>query len=304
MRRTGLFRGMLRGAVAGAILAAGSLTAFAAASIRLPDGRMLSVWESRTAVRSLDGSGRTSTLAYSISGPAGVFQGAIPGTEDAARDVSPRLAIDPASGHAIAVWTRFDGVYEKIAYARLEGSSWLDLHFLTFGGGDDAEPRVVVARDGAFLFWISQGDRHVYVPVEISAGRLLGGPRELRLGSHGPSFTTQGGMDTPIILKTHDGGGRNSQLPWTPSGDLTVSGGVDAPVVIDHHKKASLWGAGGSPDCRNAVVVLPNPTETLLRVFSFTNGVMREIGRVHLPESIPDGLADQTAAAYLNAYCN
>ncbi len=301
MRRTRLFRGILRGAVTGAVLAAASLTAFAAASTRLPDGRILSVWESRGSIRFLNGAGSASSLAYSISSPAAMLQGTIPGTADAARDAWPRLAIDPVSGDAIAVWSRFDGVHDKIAYARLEGSAWLDLHFLTFGGGDDAEPRVVVARDGAFLFWISEGDRYLFVPFDLSTGRLFGVPRELRPESSGPSATTQGSQDVPINLRGPDG--KNSQLLWSPSGNVTVSGGSDVPVVISH-KKASIWGAGGSPDCRNAVVVLPNPAGTLWRVFSFTNGLTREIGRVHLPASIPDGLADQTAAAYLNAYCN
>lgn len=306
MRRMGLIRGMLQGAVLCAVIAAATLQSFAAASIRLSDGSLLSVWEARTRARSQNGDGLGSFLAYSISGPAGIIQGTIAGTEDSARDGSPRLAIDPVSGNAVVLWSRFDGVYNKIAYARLEGAAWLDLHLLTFGSGDDTEPRVVVARDGAFVFYIAQADRYLSFPVDLSTGRLLGSPHELPPGPRGPGVSTQASQDVPVVVHGNGSGSKGHLSLWSPSGNLTVSGNSDVPVVVggDNHGRASLWGASGIPACRNAVVVLPNPAETLLRILSYSNGSAREIGRVHLPASIPDGLADQTAAAYLNAYCN
>ena len=300
-----LTRGILRGVATAFVLAAASLQVFAAASVRLPDGTLLAVWEVRARVRPHDPDGGGSYLAYSVTGPDAVIQGTVTGTDDPAADAAPRLAIDPTSGQAVALWSRFDGVYSKIAYAKFSGASWSSPHFLTFGSGDDTEPRVAVARDGAFLFYISGGNRYLYAPVELTNGHLSGSPRDLL---QGPSAAPRAVADIPVNLKCRHCSG-TSLVGWS-SGGVSVNAATDIPVVIGtdggggNQKRASLWGTGSRTDCRNAVVVLPNPTATLLRVLSFTDGSTREIDRVHLPASIPDGLADQTAADFLNTYCN
>ncbi|HEU4401648.1 MAG TPA: hypothetical protein VFT43_06035, partial [Candidatus Polarisedimenticolia bacterium] len=104
----------------------------AATLVTTSDGRTYAVWERRA----------PSAIAFSFTDATESAAGIIPVTDDVARDTSPALALDPRTGSVVAVWSRFDGSYFKIAYARLESGIWVDFHYLTFGRGNDALPRL------------------------------------------------------------------------------------------------------------------------------------------------------------------
>ena len=167
-----------------------------------------------------------------------------------AAQVTP-VILDPASGRQIAVWSAFDGVSSKIAYARLENGIWTDYHYLTFGRGHHTEPRIAVTRDGAFLFWIADGQRYLYAPLDLDRGRLHAGPRQVpldRSGLHliGGGAGTEGGTDVPVVteecppeepdceLVSASNGNDPRRLKLTEGGgDASADGGTDVPVVTE-----------------------------------------------------------------------
>lgn len=165
------------------------------------------------------------------------------------------VTLDPVSGRQVAVWSQFDGVSNKIAYARLENGIWTDFHYLTFGRGHHIAPRIGISRDGAFLFWVVDGRRYVYAPVDLSSGRLHAAPRRIPLeasgihllgGGSGKGTATEGGSDVPVVTEECP--------PEEPDCDPLVSarddprhrilteGGSDVPVVTEKCPP-------GHPDC-------------------------------------------------------
>jgi hypothetical protein len=156
------------------------------------------------------------------------------------------VTLDPVSGRQVAVWSQFDGVSNKIAYARFENGVWTDFHYITFGRGHHIAPRIGVSRDGAFLFWVVDGRRYVYAPVDLSSGRLHAAPRKVPLeasglhlfgGGSGKGTATEGGSDVPVVTEECP--------PEEPDCDPLVSarddprrqilpeGGSDVPVVTE-----------------------------------------------------------------------
>ncbi len=283
------------GAAGAALLVASLPAAAPAGGVTTSDGTLLSVWVVRS--RSVMGTPAASSIAYSASGPGGTVVGTVGPTGDATPDVSPRLALDPSSGAAALVWSRFEGVYYKISYARYEAGAWVDIHDLTFGTGDDLEPRLATSDAGSFLFWVS-ARRYLYAPVDLALGHLLAPPRALRLdGLHpaGPG-TLRGGSDAPIVW-----GNKKKGSIWEP-GNQTLEGGQDVPVVNGGSNHASLWGVGSQGGCGAIVLVAPL-SNGLLGAYSFSNGTTALVGRAPIPASLPAGYADAVAAAYLNG-CN
>jgi hypothetical protein len=285
-----------RWAAAGAAVLGAWLPAAAAGdAVVTSDGTLLSVWVVRGRARMTEPGGASGTsIGYSASSSAGTVVGTVPPTADAASDLSPRLALDPSSGGAVLVWSRFEGVYSKIAYARFEAGAWVDLHELTFGPGDDLDPRLAVSEQESYLFWFS-GRRYLYAPVDLALGHLLAVPRTLRIDGPRPSgpASAHGGSDAPIVW------GRRGSV-WDPCSPI-VQGGQDVPVV--NGSRDSVWGVGSQGNCRRIVLVVPYSSK-LLGVYSFDRGATTLITRVGLPDLLRPGYADSVASAYLITGCN
>ncbi len=283
-----------------AFLWAASLSSASTRSITTPDGTVVSVWEARA--RGLaadpDASGG-SFLACSISDSSGTWLGTVAPTVDPAIDRHPALAVDPSSGAVVLVWSRFDGVYFKIAYARLEQREWIDFHYITFGPGNDAQPRIGTSATGSYLFWITQGGQYVYAPVEPSGGRLLAAPQGLALGflRNRGLRSISGNTDAPNV----PGKKKNSSV-WGAA-DLTTEGNTDGPNVPGKKKNSSVWAVGSSDACGRLTLVLPDAAADIAHIVAFRNGVKMEIGFVPLPEVVPDGFGDDLAASRLGAGC-
>ena len=234
--------------------------------------------------------------------------GIISPTSDTALDLDPRLALDQ-TGAPVVVWSRFDGTRFKISYARFADGGWSNFHYLTFGDGDDSLPRLGTSDSGSYLFWVAGGNRYWYAPVELSGGHLLATPRGLRLGflrSPGRGGM-HGGTDVPVnfVKNRSSQPVNNSGVLYDPSGTV-VQGGSDVPIVLGRngaHVKSALWGLGASADCHNVVLVVPDPSEEILHVFSFTNGATAEVDRIPTPSGAQDGFAESTASGYLTSAC-
>ena len=296
-------------------LAAACLPASAGSRfLRAGDGSLVAVWEQRG--RALPGRAATiSSIAFSVTDAAGTRTGVVPPTGDTAQDSAPFLAAD-GTGSLVLVWSRFDGVYRKIAYARFTAGTWTGFRFLTFGSGDDDLPIVGAGRDGAFLFYVTRPDRYLYAPIDLETGLLFAAPRAIdviglvrqkpRLALPGAP-ALRGGTDAPINWRhCKDGGNCGSQqLGLFLPGDGTIQGGTDVPIVVNHgNVKASVWGVGGSRACNRLVLVIPTADARTVLVAEFINGRLRLLQRQSLPAQVQERFAETLAESYLPAVCN
>ena len=295
-----------------ALIAASCLPASAATrTVTLAGGASLSVWEQRGRV--VPGRSQAlSSIGYSVTDAAGTHLGIVPITADAARDTAPCLALDE-SGAAVLVWSRFDGSNRKIAYARYSGGAWADAHYLTFGPGDDDEPRIGSDQTGSFLFFVDQADRYQFAPLDMVAGRLFAAPGLVNLGTarrdidpvRTPgSIVTYGSTDVPVVsVKPPDKkpGGTNATRILLP-GQTTIQASVDVPVV-NSRSQAIIWGVGSSEGCRGIVLSIPARDLKSAFVLRFANGPTSLLQRVPLPEHIVDGFGSSLAASYLPLAC-
>jgi len=275
------------------------------------DGSVVVVWEQKG--RSIHG--RTEaiwSIDFSVAGASGTRVGVVPPTRDAARDSSPFLALDD-TGAPVLVWSRFDGVYNKIAYARYTGGDWTDFHYITFGPGDDELPLIATTASGSYLFYTGPSDKYFFAPLDLASGRLFAPPRQIELGIWHrpvPRLTTtgppsaRGGVDVPINnrgckeTKTCSSGGL-SRL--RVSGTPTTQGGVDAPIL---NNRGAIWGAASGNACSHVVLIIPSGDARTAVVVDFHNGVARGLLRLAVPAQ-PDGsFADALASSYLGNLCN
>jgi hypothetical protein len=252
----------------------------------------------------------------------GLLPAAEPGPA-AGTDPAPRLAVDPVSGTLAAVWSRHDGIRSTITYARFESGLWVDFHDLTFGPGNDREPRIGFDRSGAWLFWVTEGGRYLYAPIDLSRGRLHAVPRSLpgSLAASGPASgpRTSGDLsldatDAPIPpTKTCKGDGctSGSSLLAAP-GDGTVQA-TDAPIPPGrgnpnggggpNPNEASAWGAGSDSSCGSIVLVVPARDGRSASVVRFSSGLAAPADRIGLPSPVPPGFGDHAALTYLPSLC-
>ena len=301
-------------ALLGLVVSCLPASAAAPRSVRAGDGSLVSVWEERGRA----GPGRTggnSSIAYSVTDAAGTRVGTVSPTGDAGRDSAPFLALD-GSGSPVLLWSRFDGVYRKIAFSRFTAGAWTGFRFVTFGPGDDELPLVGVGQDGSYLFFVVQPDRYYYAPIELATGLLIGPPRAIdvvglgqqkpRLNSPGaPSL--QGGGDVPVNWRgCRDGGncpGVQGQL-YLP-GDSTVQGGIDVPIGVHQcNVKTSAWGVGSEHGCRKQVLAIPTADAQTVLVAEFHNGRFRLLVRRPLPPEAQDQFGQSLADLLLPAVCN
>jgi hypothetical protein len=308
--------------VAAAALLIASAPAWAASTVTAPDGTVIAVWEERNRASYIHTpTSERWAIAYSVNDGSGIRSGTIAPTEDVAADTAPFVAWDERSGAAVVVWSRFDGVSRKIAYARYSGGSWTDFHYLTFGTHDDLSPRTGSAAGGSYLFYVSKG-RLTYAPIDLSGGRLLAVPRPL------PSGASPWAWDDDRILSESDG--RGIQCGDTPvvtgattkekKKGATTSSGVydpsdpsllsDTPVVTGKPQKttphtASLWGVGsGGNGCRHVALVLGGAHSDKLTVIRFTEGVVEVIHQVDLPRPVPRGFGQGLADTEARSLCD
>jgi len=277
-----------------------------AESLTLPSGTVLRVWEVRARYMKDSGAESSWYLAYDVTDGTGSTSGLVGGTEDAAPDRTPRLILEPRSRTVALVWSRWDGVYQKIAYSRFESGAWTGMHYLSFGPGDDIEPRLARARNDAFVFWLSES-KYIAAPLEISTGRLLAVPKPMPMrGAWTPALREDDrGVPNNAIVPPN---GRSS--PATPGGRLrdpgtgTVDGVADGPVHPNGHK-ASVWGVGSSGNCARMAVAAPDSEGSHLLIYRLTSGATTIlIKSVDLPSPTPPHFAEISAAAALPAICN
>jgi len=280
-------------------LAASGLPALASPRcLSLPDGSSLEVSEQLRPTLSGEESWR---INYTFTDAYGARTGVVPPTMDATRDSAPFLALD-ATGSAVLVWSRSDGLYRKIAYARFAGGNWTNFHYLTFGVGDDDLPRIGTDMTGSYLFYAARTDKYLYAPLELVTGRLFAAPRFLNVGgtrrdieSPRPpgNVALRGGVDAPVT------GQHGRQLL---AGGMTIEGGTDVPVVSGI--KAAVWAVGSSGDCRHLILVVPARDLESVLVFRFANGLIQLLQRVDMPPQITYRFGADTAASYLPLVCN
>jgi hypothetical protein len=277
-------------------------------SLALPTGAVIRVWEERAAGAGNHGDEAPWFLAYSVSSGKSVTEGIVAGTNDPASDRSPRLARDPRSGEVILVWSRWDGVHRKIASSNFQRNGWADFHYLSFGRGDDIEPRIASGPDGAFVFWLSES-KYMYAPLEIGAGRLLAASRALRLpGALVPSLeseftTTDERTDNPST----GGLGSNPSGSVRSPGSATIDG-QEGPVnppskTSSPPKKGSIWGVGSNGNCHRMTVVVTDGDGTHLLIFRFKNGATNLVRTIDLPSPPPPRFAEIAASSDLGPTC-
>jgi len=290
-------------------LAASGHPALAAArEVTLPDGSRLQVWEQH---RPATPSGEAWWIEYSVEDAQGTRTGVVRPTEDAELDYAPFLAVDE-TGSAVLVWSRSDGVYRKIAYARFSGDNWTNFHFLTFGPGHDDAPRIGTGSTGSFLFYV-RPDKYLYAGIELATGRLVAAPKSLNLGNARreivtpPQFadtTPRGGVDAPIAGLAARAGSRMDPGPRGSrgrAGRLTLRGGTDVPVVSGI--RAAAWGVGSNVDCAQIILVIPTRDLRSVYVFRFVNGVTDILQRLDMPSPVEDRFGANTAESYLPQVC-
>ncbi len=298
---------------AAAVLLAASAPAWAASAITAPDGTVITVWEERNRASRIDAraAGRWA-IAYSVNDGSAIRSGTIAPTEDAAADASPFVTWDDRSGAAVALWSRFDGVFRKIAYARHDGAAWTDFHYLTFGTDDDVSPRAGSAVGGSYLFYASKGGRLMYAPVDLSGGRLLAAPRPLSPGAsawNGDRVLSEsdgrGIQSTDIPNVTGRGKKDGDKLagvssPWDPS----IQGG-DIPTTTGKGGRAGLWGVGsGGNGCRHVALVIGGAHQDTLTIVRFTEGAVEVVRQVDLPRPVPRGFGQSLADAEARSLCD
>jgi hypothetical protein len=306
--------GLAVAAMAG--LAAGLPALASTRSVELADGTSLTVWEQRG--RAVTGRGQEPwSINYSVTDASGTRPGVVPPTADAARDSAPFLSTD-VTGSIVLVWSRLDGPYQKIAYTRFSGGAWTNFHYLTFGPGDDDEPRIGTGMTGSFLFFHTRPDKYQYVPLDLVAGRLFAPPRSVELGSarrdisasrqRGSAATEGGTVDIPVVNRcggnktcSNAVGARAGLLQ--PGGATTQGGTVDIPVV-NNRTKGFVWGVGSSGDCSPMVLVIPSHDLAKVFVFRFASGLTSVLERVSLPSKVEDRFGEGLAASYLPLVCN
>ncbi len=310
--RTG-HRGWLAGLRVFALLIAGAIVpaaALAAESVMLPDGELLTVWESRqrfmisgTTGPATDGT----SIAYSVSGIEGSFSGIVESTEDPAQDTWPRLVVDPESGWPRLVWSRYDGTSLRIAYARYEQDGWTDIRYLTYGPVNSMLPRIALGREGVYLFWVSwESASYMYAPLDLDEGQLRSYPRTLpNYAFPKPPVVDDGGdasaTDAPVVTgDCFDGGCDSSGMLMDPGG--STSGAMDVPIVTG--MEASIWTAGGSAACRSQILVIPNPGLWTASVIRFTHGSVSAIAIANVPSPTPESYGDTISRALLNSTCD
>jgi hypothetical protein len=311
------------GMAALACLLAIALPAAAATSVTTPQGAVVTIWEDHPVTYSGDpGAGRWA-IAYSVRDDSGTRSGTIAPTGDADRDSSPLLLLDQVSGSPVALWSRFDGAFLKIAYARFEGGTFSDFHYLTFGRGDDTLPRIGTGLTGSYLFWVSDGRRYMYAPIDLAGGWLLASPKQLPYGavrsesfplerlSESDSTGARGQGGASGSSKTGVSGGRTtSRTPIDPT-ELSSQGGIDSPGIINHNGgakgggpgKAEIWDVGGQPDCSTLVLVVPDRSLRALYVVKFSNGAFEVLRQIQVPTPLPARFGESVAQAYLASVC-
>ena len=303
MGGTGRVRAIRMAAAALALNAATCLSAFASStSVTLAGGASLTVWEQRGGA--LPGRGReSSSLGYSLMDAAGTHLGLVPTTADAARDTGPCLTLDE-TGSAVLVWSRFDGSFRKIAYARFAGGAWTNVHYLTFGPGNDDEPRIGTSLAGSYLFFYGQPDTYRFAPLDLVTGRLFAAPKTLDLGGAGGNvapqrtpgwFSIQGATDVPVT-------GVKGADPRTGGVRPIIQGAVDVPVT-GSKTHGAIWAVGSGGDCRGIVLVIPGSGLKTALVFRFANGRTSLLQRVDLPAQVSQRFGADLAASYLPIAC-
>jgi hypothetical protein len=294
------------------------LPAFSEQSLVTPSGAVLQVWEHPERPDHGAGSG-SRAIRFAVTDVGGRREGFLPGTEDAALDQHPRLAVDPPRGKPVVVWSHWDGSAQKIAYARFEGGEWRDRHMLTFGPGDDSQPRIGVTRDGAVLFWVSGRGRYMYAPVDLSAGHLMAPGRLIH-----PSSERRSSGRTLLTTPGDDAVQGNSDIPiWTACGHgkrPACSSSLGEPTRSPHHKprfqgntdipiiplkgqRALTWAVASSPGCRGLVIALPARDAHSLDIVVLENDSLRPLRREAVPAPIPRGFGANVASAYLSSIC-
>jgi hypothetical protein len=275
-------------------------------SLTLPSGAVLRVWEVRTRYMKDSDAEPSWHLAYDLTDAAGSVSGIVAGTEDAAPDRTPRLSIDHRGRAVALVWSRWDGVYQKITCSRFEGGVWTNMHYLSFGRGDDIEPRIANSRSGAWVFWLSDS-KYMAAPLELGAGRLIAAPKAMLLpGAWRPSLEADDRGAPADVTALRGGGAR----PATPDrlrdpGSAVVDSVSDSPVHPNNNsKKATVWGVGSQRGCARIVIIAPDSDGTNLLIYRFTNGATNLIKSVDLPSSTPPHFGELTANAALAQICN
>jgi hypothetical protein len=220
---------------------------------------------------------------------------------------------DPASGQSIAVWSATDGQYSKIVYSRLVDGIWSDFHYVTFGRGNDTHPRIALTQDGAILFWISSGQRYMYAPIDLSAGRLYAVPRHIPLRTAGLQTLSgggtkqDGGTDVPIIVEDCPEG-QEDCVPLEPTPDpanrfqILSEGGTDVPIIAD---VSLLWSVTGRSDCSLLIMTLPESLSGAYHVVRFERAGWKRAGKIRVVPGDFKGLRPQQAAdSVLESSCH
>ena len=307
------------GAVACLLMLAAGLPASAASAIRTIDGALLEVWETRSEPGDPISVPGGSGIFYSLSDESGTRFGVVGPRDPDSQDTSPVLVLERSEGRPVVVWSRFDGVSLKIAYARFEDDDWRDFHYLTFGTSQDTEPRIGMASTGDYLFWVRDSSRYMYAPLDLTGGQLLAAPREIRvrfrtdLQSSSPlggtllSSGVQGATDIPTILGRCDRmlepcDGSSSIIRRSPGPTVTIDGGTDVPVILG--ATSTVWSVGSMRECATQVLVRPSRNFLNIEVLSFNNGRIEMLDQFEMPGRMRDDYAATTAATYLTNLCN
>jgi hypothetical protein len=219
-------------------------------------------------------------------------------TYDAVLDTGPNIAIDPADGEPVVVWSRHDGTDLELAMARRMPNSggWGPLDQLTTNTTTDIEPRFIVAPDGAVhIIWWPQG----------LGGDVLLQSFDIFTGQ--PRGTPQKPLEPPP--------GSSSRLIQNSSGGYNESSPGDDPGVPRGSSKASanacLANPAAAPDhgalmscgrpagwqissCRLLVGTLDAETQTWRQVYADLSKVSLAATSVRdIAQAIADSRCDQ-----------
>jgi len=219
-------------------------------------------------------------------------------TYDAVLDTGPNIAIDPADGEPVVVWSRHDGTDLELAMARRvpNGGGWGPLDQLTTNTSTDIEPRFIVAPDGAaHIIWWPQG---------------LGG--DVRLQSFDiftgqPRGTPQKPLEPPPCPSSHliqcvRGGsteGAPGDDPGVPRGNSKASASpclMNPAAAPDHGALMSCGRPAGwqLSSCQLVVGTLNTETQTWRQVYAdLSNVSLAATSVTDIAQAIADSRCDQ-----------
>ena len=206
------------------------------------------------AVEKLSGEAQTSgtRLVHRMQSPAEAIQTlTIPGTDDTTVDTEPAIAIFPASGLPVVVWSRKEGADYEIDISYFDGTRWTQARTLTANSVDDRRPQAFIGRSGYLhLVWAAgtefDSSCAFHEAILDQKGLIISAPKRILLAVSGSVSTAAGippTIDPTGLMIAIDA----STKTYT---QVCVFGGMDEPIPVGQKVTFEVPGVAGVQNTR------------------------------------------------------